>query len=100
MYKYGFHVNDISVFKSQKGLNKNVIEQISSMKNEPQWMLDFRLNAYKVFQSKPTPEWGGDLSKINYDDIYYYIKPTDKDMRAPYTIRLKTSRPRLSVPKK
>ncbi len=79
--KYGFNVPENYVFKSQKGLNEGVITEISKMKNEPQWMLDFRLKAYKTFLSKPTPTWGGDLSKIDYDEIYYYLKPTDNAKR-------------------
>lgn len=81
MYKYGFHVKENSVFKTQKGLNEDVIRQISHMKGEPQWMLDFRLHAYKTFLSKPMPEWGGDLSKIDFESIYYYLKPMDKEER-------------------
>jgi Fe-S cluster assembly protein SufB len=82
VYKYGFHVDNISVYKAQKGLNEEIINQISDRKGEPQWMRDFRLRAYQVFKEKPTPTWGGDLSKINYDDIYYYIKPTEKEERS------------------
>jgi Fe-S cluster assembly protein SufB len=82
VYKYGFHVDDVSVYKAQKGLSEDVINQISDIKNEPNWMRDFRLRAYRIFKEKPTPEWGGDLSKINYDDIYYYVKPSEKEERS------------------
>src|SRR3990167_6468857 len=81
MYKYGFHVNDIAVFKAQKGLSEQIVTQISKMKNEPEWMHDFRHKAYRIFKEKPLPTWGGDLSKINFDEIYYYVKPTEKEER-------------------
>lgn len=75
--KYGFAKPDISVFKTRKGLDEEVVRQISAHKNEPDWMLDFRLKALKIFESKKQPMWGADLSTINYDDIYYYVKPTE-----------------------
>lgn len=76
---YGFHDDDVRyAFKSQKGLNEDIVRQISAMKNEPQWMTDLRVEAYHLFVSKPTPTWGGDLSHIDYDDIYYYVRATDK----------------------
>ena len=77
-YKYGFHDPDEDyVFKAQKGLSREVVEQISYMKGEPQWMLDFRLKAYEHFSQRPMPTWGPDLSGLNLDDIYYYVKPTE-----------------------
>lgn len=75
-YKYGFSKKENYVFKAQKGLNEKIIKEISWHKNESQWMLDFRLNSYRNFLTKKIPAWGGDLTKINFDDIYYYIKPT------------------------
>jgi Fe-S cluster assembly protein SufB len=77
--KYGFHDDDVKYsFKSQKGINEEVVRSISAMKNEPQWMTDLRVEAYHIFMDKPTPQWGGDLSQIDYDDIYYYMKATEK----------------------
>jgi len=58
-YKYGFHDKDVSVFRSGKGLTREVVEEISRMKEEPQWMLDFRLKALDTFYKKPMPQWGG-----------------------------------------
>jgi Fe-S cluster assembly protein SufB len=76
---YGFHDDDVQyVFKSQKGINEDIVRQISKMKNEPQWMTDIRVQAYHIFLEKPTPAWGGDVSRIDYDDIYYYVRATDK----------------------
>jgi len=77
LYKYGFHDPENYVFKSRKGLDRTVVEQISAMKGEPQWMLDFRLKALEHFQKRPLPTWGADISGLNLDDIYYYVKPTE-----------------------
>ncbi len=78
-YQFGFKDPENYVFKSSKGLNREVVELISSMKAEPQWMLDFRLKALDHFMQRPIPTWGGDLSKLNLDEIYYYVKPSDKE---------------------
>ncbi len=75
--KYGFHVSDSQyAFKSRKGIDREIVEQISRLKQEPKWMLDFRLAALDIFFKKPMPTWGGDMSRINFDDIYYYVKAT------------------------
>src|SRR5512137_1490986 len=76
-YKYGFHDEEHYFFKSQKGLSREVVENISRMKGEPQWMLDFRLKALEHFLVRPMPTWGPDISGLNLDDIYYYVKPTE-----------------------
>ena len=76
-YKYGFSKPENYVFKSKKGLDVGVVEEISSMKGEPEWMRDLRIKALGIFEKKKMPSWGADLSSINFDDIYYYIKPTD-----------------------
>lgn len=76
-YKYGFSKPEEYVFKSEKGLNEEKIRQISAIKNEPKWMLDFRLKAYEIFLEKEMPSWGVDLSEINFDDIFYYLKPIE-----------------------
>jgi Fe-S cluster assembly protein SufB len=78
-YQYGFRDPDTYVFKSRKGLDAEVVKQISHHKGEPEWMLDFRLRALKHFQGRPMPEWGGDLTTLDLDNIYYYVKPTDKE---------------------
>jgi Fe-S cluster assembly protein SufB len=74
--KYDFHTENEAVFKVEKGINADIVRQISEMKDEPQWMLDFRLEALEIFESKPMPEWGGDID-IDFQDIYYYLKPTE-----------------------
>ena len=76
--KYGFHDKEDYEFKAERGLTKEIVEQISKIKNEPKWMLDFRLKSLDTFWEKPMPKWGADLSTINFDSIYYYIKPTKK----------------------
>ncbi|HLR03694.1 MAG TPA: Fe-S cluster assembly protein SufB [Virgibacillus sp.] len=80
-YKYGFHDKDISVFRTERGLTKKVVEEISRMKEEPEWMLEKRLKALDIFYSKPMPQWGGDLSELNLDEIIYYVKPTESQGR-------------------
>lgn len=77
-YKEGFKMPDSSIYISPKGLNEDVVREISKMKKEPAWMLKKRLDAYKHFLTLPMPKWGADLSGINFDDIHYYVKPTDK----------------------
>jgi len=74
-YSAGFHVPENYAYKSEKGLNRTIVEQISEMKGEPSWMRDRRLKALELFERRPVPTWGADLSGINFDDIYYYIKP-------------------------
>ncbi|MFN4212779.1 MAG: Fe-S cluster assembly protein SufB [Microgenomates group bacterium] len=66
------------VYKSEKGLSEKVINNISSIKKEPLWMREFRLKSYSIFKQKPMPTWGANLSRLSFDDIYYYIKPTQK----------------------
>ncbi|MCA9937503.1 MAG: Fe-S cluster assembly protein SufB [Anaerolineales bacterium] len=76
--KYGFADAEDYVFKAEKGLNEAIIRQMSQMKGEPEWMLDIRLKAYQHFLDRPLPEWGASLSEIDFDDIYYYIKPSNR----------------------
>lgn len=82
-YKYGFHDPEEFVFKSEKGINEEIIANISKIKNEPQWMLDFRLKAFGTFLRRPMPNWGSPdmLNDIRFDDIYYYLRPTDRQER-------------------
>ena len=80
-YKYGFQDKDVSVFRTERGLTKAVVEEISRMKNEPEWMLEERLKALDIFYSKPMPQWGGDLSELDFDEIVYYVKPTEQQGR-------------------
>lgn len=77
-YKYGFHDKDVSIFRSKRGLTREIVEEISRIKEEPQWMLDFRLKALDIFFKKPMPMWGGDLSGLDFDEITYYVKPSER----------------------
>ena len=81
-YKYGFAMPERYVYKARKGLSREIVEEISWIKGEPDWMREFRLRALEIFFAKPMPTWGADLSSIDFDDIYYYIKPTDKKGRS------------------
>ena len=76
-YQYGFQDPDTFVYRSEKGLTREVVQNISKMKGEPTWMLDFRLKALDHYLQRPMPNWGPDLSDLDLDDIYYYVKPTD-----------------------
>ncbi len=76
--KYGFSDVEDYVFKAEKGLTEQVIRQMSLRKGEPEWMLDIRLRAYSHFLERPMPNWGADLSGIDFENIYYYIKPSNR----------------------
>ncbi len=77
-YKYGFHDEDTSVYKTNKGLTKETIIEISKIKNEPEWMLEYRLKAFEHFSKTPIQNWGPKLDHLDFDDYTYYIKPSDK----------------------
>jgi len=80
--KYGFYDPEKYVFKAKKGLSREVVEEISWMKNEPEWMRQFRLRALDLFLKKPMPQWGANLNDINFDEIYYFLRATDKSERS------------------
>jgi Fe-S cluster assembly protein SufB len=83
-YRHGFHDAENYVFKSDKGLTREIVERISAMKDEPAWMHEFRLKAYEIFLSKPMPTWGDTarLNEIDFADIHYFVKSTDKTERS------------------
>ena len=78
--KYNFRTESTAVFKARKGIDRDIVCQISEMKNEPTWMRDFRLKSLDIFNSKPMPHWGGDIG-VDFQDIFYYLKPTDHQGR-------------------
>jgi Fe-S cluster assembly protein SufB len=81
--KYGFHDSDANyAVKFEKGLNHDVVERISQLKQEPQWMRDIRHKSLDYFEARPIPTWGGELNEIDFQDIHYYLKPTDKNARS------------------
>ncbi|MFC7322185.1 Fe-S cluster assembly protein SufB [Halobacillus campisalis] len=99
-YQYGFHERDVSIFRTQKGLTKEVVKQISDYKEEPKWMLDFRLKALEQFYKMPMPQWGGDLSELHFDEITYYVKPSERSERSWDEVpeEIKNTFDRLGIP--
>ena len=89
--EYDFIDQDVSVFKTPKGLNEDIVREISQIKGEPEWMLEYRLKALKCFLEKPMPTWGVDLSRMDFDEYTYYNRPsdnkTDKWEEVPETIK-------------
>jgi Fe-S cluster assembly protein SufB len=81
-YQYGFSDPDLSVFKTEKGLSEEVVRQISKMKGEPEWMLEYRLKALKHYQERPMPDWGADISDLDLENIVYYVKPAETSSRS------------------
>ncbi|MEC7696993.1 MAG: Fe-S cluster assembly protein SufB [Planctomycetota bacterium] len=79
--KYNFQTPATPVFKARKGLDREIVEQISEMKGEPEWMREFRLKSLKIFESRPMPKWGGAID-IDFQDVYYYLKPTDQQEKS------------------
>jgi Fe-S cluster assembly protein SufB len=99
-YKYGFFEPEKYVFKARRGLNAEVVNEISHMKSEPDWMRAFRLHAYEHFAQRPMPKWGADLSTIDFDNIFYYIKPTEKPVSSWEELpsEIKRTYDRLGIP--
>ena len=99
-YKYGFFEPEKYVFKARRGLNAEVVNEISHMKNEPDWMRAFRLHAYEHYTQRPMPKWGADLGTIDFDNIFYYIKPTEKraDSWEDLPPEIKRTYDRLGIP--
>ncbi len=91
---------DMYVYVSKKGLSKETIEEISRMKNEPDWMLKFRLDAYETFLKLSMPKWGADISSIDFNRIYYYARPTDKKGKSWDEVpeKIKNTFERLGIP--
>jgi Fe-S cluster assembly protein SufB len=99
-YQYGFHDDLAYLYVTKPGLRREVVAEISGLKNEPDWMRRFRLQAYDNFLARPLPTWGADLSAINFDGIIYYVRPTDRTEKSwdevPATI--KRTFDRLGIP--
>ncbi len=81
-YQFGFSYPEISVQKAPRGLSADIVKAISQWKHEPGWMTEKRLQAYAVFKQKQMPPWGADLSQIDFDNIYYYLKPIEHQARS------------------
>ncbi len=99
-YRYGFHDPEEYVYRTPKGLTRETVEEISRRKGEPQWMLEKRLEGLKLFQRKPMPRWGADLSGIDFDRITYYIKPSEQEERSWDDVpeNIKNTFDRLGIP--
>lgn len=99
-YPYGFHDDEAPLYSVRPGLSERTVEEISSIKGEPAWMRQFRLQALRVFTAKPMPSWGGDLSGIDFDRIVYYAKPADRQGSSWEEVPgyIKTTFERLGVP--
>src|SRR5687768_14676852 len=79
--RFGFHDPENYLFKAPKGLSKEIVAAISEHKSEPAWMLKFRLKALEHFESRPMPKWGGDLDQIDFNDIHYFVRASEKSGR-------------------
>lgn len=99
-YKYGFHDDVESVYKTEKGLTEEIVREISAKKNEPRWMLDYRLKAFEHFKNRPMPEWGADLSELDFDEYTFYRQASDKPARTWDDVpeKIKETFERLGVP--
>ena len=101
-YKYGFVDSESHVYRTRPGLDESIVREISKHKDEPDWMLQFRLKALKVYEAKPMPTWGGDLSDLEatLDEIYFYVKPQDQTERSWEDVpdNIKTTFERLGIP--
>jgi Fe-S cluster assembly protein SufB len=81
-YQYGFSDKDVSVYRANRGLTPEVVKEISDRKNEPEWMLKFRLKALEQFYNMPNPVWGGDLTELDFNEIVYYVKPSERQSKS------------------
>ena len=90
-YKYGFKDEDVSIVKTDVGLNEDIVKEISRLKNEPEWMLEFRLKALRSFKAMPLPKFGPDLSYLDFDSYTYFTRPSKKEVQnwdeVPETIK-------------
>jgi Fe-S cluster assembly protein SufB len=98
--QYNFKDPENYFFKSGKGLDEEVIHQISHLKDEPQWMLDFRLKAYRHFKQRPMPGWGPDLTELDLNDIFYYVRPQEQEEKSWEDVpeSIKNTFDRLGIP--
>src|SRR5438445_2266351 len=98
--KYGFFVPEDYIFKAKRGLNPEIVKEISWMKKEPEWMLNMRLRSLEIFRKKPMPKWGADLSVIDFENIFYYLKASDKQSKTWEDLPpdIKATYDRLGVP--
>jgi Fe-S cluster assembly protein SufB len=99
-YKYGFRDYHQAIFQSGKGLTREIVEEISRIKEEPKWMLDFRLKSLELFQSMPMPRWGGNMDDLDFNDIQYYVRPSEKQGKTweEVPVEIKETFDKLGIP--
>ncbi|GAB2481184.1 Fe-S cluster assembly protein SufB [Luteococcus sediminum] len=81
-YRFGWHDADTAGASAQRGLNEGVVRNISELKSEPEWMLERRLKGLKLFERKPMPTWGADLSEIDFENIKYFVRSTERQAQS------------------
>ena len=77
-YEFGWHDKDAAGASARRGINEQVVTDISNLKSEPEWMLKLRLKGYELFGRKPMPNWGADLSEIDFENIKYFVRSTER----------------------
>jgi Fe-S cluster assembly protein SufB len=99
-YEFGWADPDIAGATAKRGLNEDVVREISALKKEPKWMLDFRLKALRLFERKPMPNWGADLGGIDFDNIKYFVRATDKQVTSwdDLPVDIKNTYDKLGIP--
>lgn len=99
-YEYGWADPDVAGANAQRGLSEDVVREISAKKNEPEWMLEARLKALRLFERKPTPNWGADLSGIDFDQIKYFVRSTEEQAQTWDDLPedIKTTYDKLGIP--
>src|SRR5881275_1384723 len=81
--KFGFHDPETGyAYKAPKGLSRELVESISEYKSEPAWMREFRLKALEHYESRPMPMWGANLAQIDFDDIHYFVRASERSERS------------------
>ena len=98
--QYAFHDDIVYLAETKRGLSRQTVEEISRFKNEPDWMLQFRLRAYEHFLQRPMPSWGGELDRIDFDKIVYYRKPSEREEKSWDDVpdKIKETFERLGIP--
>ena len=99
-YDYGWSDSDAAGINARRGLSEDVVRDISALKNEPEWMLEMRLKGLRLFEKKPMPTWGSDLSGIHFDTIKYFVRSTEKQAQSweDLPADIKNTYDRLGIP--
>ena len=99
-YKYGFHDKEKPVSAFRAGLSENVVRELSVIKDEDEWMRDFRLRSLKIFENKKMPEWGADLSGIDFNNVVYFVRPAERQSVSwdEVPVYIKNTFERLGIP--